>query len=92
MEAGYPQTSTKWIQPYFSAMSKLDKNRIAADFEKPSAEAPVRMIFATDAYGLGIDNPDVNRVVQWLLPPNMSSLFTNIFCQSLCRIGLSSRS
>ena len=70
---------TKLVQPYFSLMAKNDKKRIASEFLKPNIECSyVRIVLATDAYGLRIDNPDIRWVVQWLLPPTMSALYQRL--------------
>jgi Helicase conserved C-terminal domain len=75
-ELEYPPEAQKWVQPYFSIMAKDDKRRISQEFAKLDEDcSSCRNIIATDAYGLGIDNPDVRRVVQWLLPPTMSALY-----------------
>src|SRR4029077_17535297 len=75
-ELEYPPEAQKWVQPYFSIMAKDDKRRISQEFAKLDEDcSSCRIIIATDAYGLGIDNPDIRRVVQWLLPPTMSALY-----------------
>ena len=30
---------------------------------------------ATEAYGMGIDNPDIKRIVQWLVPSSMTKVY-----------------
>jgi superfamily II DNA helicase RecQ len=61
-ELGYPPDAEKWVQPYFSIMAKSDKQRISQEFAKLDEDClSCRIIIATDAYGLGIDNPDVHR-------------------------------
>ncbi len=67
------------IQPYYSLLSESDKRLISTEFEKPDSERVLdcsihRIIVATDAMGMGIDNPDIQFVVQWRVPPSMGAL------------------
>lgn len=48
--------------------AKADKEKILADFKKPGDSLLVRIIFATEALGLGIDLPDIQQVVLYGLP------------------------
>ena len=51
--------------PYHSAMSDWDKSLTAAAFkvnEKENTECII--LVPTDAYGMGIDNPDIKVVIQ----------------------------
>ena len=87
-ELGYPPEAEKWVQPYFAIMAKSDKQRISREFAKLDEDcSSCRIIIATDAYGLGIDNPDVHRVVQWLLPPSMSALYQRMGRTMRCGRG-----
>jgi superfamily II DNA helicase RecQ len=52
--------------------SQIDKRSISAEFAKPDSKHHI--IFATDAMGIGIDNPDIQLVVQWKQPPSMCAL------------------
>ena len=71
----YPSKAGFWVQPFFSAMPQYDKDSIAEAFSKPSSECKeVRILICTDAYGLGVDNPDVARVIQYGTPENMEVL------------------
>lgn len=70
---GYPKESRAWLETYFSEMSDLDKDDIAARFLRSSEDCGgPRILIATDAYGLGVDNPDVARVVQVKIPRKLS--------------------
>lgn len=60
-------------------MATKDKEKVGAQFEIPSDQCVgPRILIATDAYGLGIDNPDVERVIQWLVPKSMAGLFQRL--------------
>jgi len=73
---GYPSHATRLVRPYFSWMAEYDKIETAKAFEMRDEHCnSVRVLLATDAYGLGIDNPDVKLVIQWLVPENMESLW-----------------
>jgi hypothetical protein len=72
----YPESSMKLIRPYFSWMADFDKQATALAFRQLDEECNLaRVLIATDAYGLGVDNPDVRLVVQWLAPDSMCSLW-----------------
>jgi superfamily II DNA helicase RecQ len=56
------------IQAYHSELAESDKRRISTEFEKPDTESVLdssmyRIIVATDAMGMGIDNPDIRLIV-----------------------------
>ena len=71
--------AASWVAPFFSDIATQDKERIAARFEMPSNKCKFpRILIAKDAYGLGIDNPDVMRVTQWLLPSSMAKLYQRV--------------
>ena len=67
------------VQAYHSELAESDKRRISTEFAKPDSESVLdsskhRIIVATDAMGMGIDNPDIKLVVQWGIPPSMRAL------------------
>jgi superfamily II DNA helicase RecQ len=72
----YFEDASKWVAPFFADMAKNDKRRLCHQFAKVTSEcfAP-RILIATDSYGLGIDNPDVQLVVQWLVPSSIQKLY-----------------
>lgn len=50
-------------------MSEWDKNLNAEAFAKPGSEnSECTILVAIDAYGMGINNPDVKLVVEWDIP------------------------
>lgn len=56
-------------------MPEFDKNLTAKAFQVPGKEKIECIILvATDAYVMGINNPDIRLVVQWDLPINFDSM------------------
>lgn len=87
-QLSYPTEATCWVAPFFSDMASTDKTRIAARFRLPSEECvSPRILIATDAYGLGVDNPDVKRIVQWLLPSTIPKLYQRMGRAMRCGQG-----
>ena len=74
-QLGYSETAAQIaIQPYYSEMAEHDKHQISLEFSKPGCESSIRIILATDAMGMGVDNPDIVQVVQYGLTKSMCSL------------------
>ncbi|KAI9776730.1 MAG: hypothetical protein M1839_009374 [Geoglossum umbratile] len=72
-------TSAITIRAYHSELAEHDKRLISTEFSKPDVEdllqcSQHRVIIATDAMGMGINNPDIKRVIQWRIPPDMCAL------------------
>ena len=65
--------ATNAIKAYHSELAEFDKRAISNEFKK--FDSLHQIILATDAMGMGINNPDVFRVVQYHQPKNMSSLW-----------------
>ena len=87
-QLGYPADADNWVSPFFSDMATRDKECIAARFGLPSNEcAYPRILIATDAYGLGIDNPDIARVWQWLIPTSLSKVYQRMGRALRCGVG-----
>lgn len=64
-QLGYPDRCIRWIWPYYPTMSDWDKNLTVAAFCIPRDENLECVIFvAINAYGMGIDNPNVKLVIQ----------------------------
>ncbi|KAK4232675.1 hypothetical protein C8A03DRAFT_39742, partial [Achaetomium macrosporum] len=57
----------KVIRRYDADIRSADKDMIYAEFAKPDTEC--RIVIATVSLGMGMDLPDVERVVQFGLPP-----------------------
>lgn len=65
----YSDSFSTWIWHYYAAISDWDKDLTAKAFRIPGDKNMERTILvATDAYGIGIDNPDVRLVIQWDIP------------------------
>lgn len=80
---GYPAKSMGWIRPYYLAISKWDKSLIAITFAVLGDKNTECIIFvATDAYNMGINNPDVKLVIQWDI-----SLLFDLIIQRIGRAG-----
>jgi superfamily II DNA helicase RecQ len=67
------------VQAYHSELAESDKRLISVEFAKSDSESVLdssmhRIIVATDAMGMGIDNPDIQLVVQWVVPPTLGAL------------------
>lgn len=61
---GYPDSCSHWIRPYYSTMSDWNKDLIANAFLQLGDEnIECIILVATDAYGIGIDNPDIKLVI-----------------------------
>ncbi|KAI9651662.1 MAG: hypothetical protein M1829_002577 [Trizodia sp. TS-e1964] len=68
------------VKPYHSQLAEGDKRAISSQFSRPDVadallSTPHRIVVATDAMGMGINNPDVRHVVQYGLPDGLSSLW-----------------
>lgn len=61
------------------AISKWDKTLIAEAFGKPGTEnTKCTILIVTDAYDIGIDNPDIKLVIQWDIPLSFDSMIQRI--------------
>lgn len=81
IQAGCSKTSAfNAVEAYHSELAEFDKRSISAEFAKPDVESVLesprhRIIVATDAMGMGIDNPDIQLVIQWKQPPSVCALW-----------------
>lgn len=67
-----PRKASETIVRYHSEIAEADRKRIATEFLQPHSVH--RIVVATDAMGMGIDNRNVKRVVNW----DMSTSLCNI--------------
>jgi len=78
-QLGYPPIAATWVAPFFSDMATKDKERTGERFGVPSDQCTgPRILVASDSYGLGIDNPDIERVFQWLVPKSMARMYQRL--------------
>ena len=72
---GYPDDAKRLIKPYYTWEAEYDKIKTADSFAQSNETCmDVRILCSTDAYGVGVDNPDVEIIIQWLLPPDPESI------------------
>lgn len=65
----YSKELEKWVCLYFSIMLDLDKAIITEAFKiNSNINTDWIILVVTDAYGIGINNPDIKLVIQWDLP------------------------
>lgn len=60
------------VMPYHSELSEKMKAQISKEFIRPNSKH--RIIVATDAMGMGMNNPDIARVVNWKQPSSLCAL------------------
>ncbi|KAF8597944.1 hypothetical protein BDV93DRAFT_561803 [Ceratobasidium sp. AG-I] len=51
------------------------KDEVSAEFLKRGGDSSVRIVVATEAFGCGVDIPDVSRVVNFGTPQTLSTLY-----------------
>lgn len=61
------------IKVFHRNTAKFDKEAIIAEFQRLGDRSSIRVIFATEALGMGVNLPDVRRVVQYGLPKGEES-------------------
>jgi hypothetical protein len=72
----YPQKLRTCVHVYFSWAPEYDKKVTSEEFILPDKECNTcRILLATDSYSLGINNPDIMRIVQWKITPDVESLY-----------------
>ena len=68
------------IKIFHRNTARSDKERIIAEFRRPSGESRVQVLCATEALGLGVDLPDIERVIQYGIPRSLDpALFFSFF-------------
>lgn len=81
IQKNFPDDSKSWIKPYFATMSEYDKTMTADEFRVLGEEnTECTILVATDAYGMSIDNPDVELVIQWDLPLSYDAMIQRMGC------------
>jgi Helicase conserved C-terminal domain len=65
-----PQVVDQLVSVYTSRTQTHDQNRLYAIFSQP--DSPIRIMIATNAFGMGLDIPGVKIVVQWNFPFSLS--------------------
>ena len=63
---GTPSVSTRMVDLYYADARAEDKRRILAEFRKEDTH--LRCVFATIAFGLGVEIKDVRKVIHWGAP------------------------
>jgi helicase-like protein/RAD3-like DEAD/DEAH box helicase len=58
-----PQVANQLVSEYTSLTQSHDQNRLYAIFSRP--DSPIRIMIATNSFGMGLDIPGVEIVVQW---------------------------
>lgn len=72
---GYPPGSDRWVRPYYSTISDFDKAIIAEAFKVVNEDnSECIILVASDAYGMGINNPDIKLVVQYDIPNSLDAM------------------
>jgi superfamily II DNA helicase RecQ len=56
------------VKVFHRDTAEFDKKMIIAEFQRLGEDSSIRVIFATEALGLGVNLPGVRRVVQYGLP------------------------
>ncbi len=59
------------VSHYHAGLSGQERDRIQGEFER----GDIRILAATNAFGMGIDHPDVRLVVHFQMPANIESLY-----------------
>jgi superfamily II DNA helicase RecQ len=63
-----PQQIQCTIQVFHRNTAQHDKEATITEFWQLAMESSVRVIFATEALGVGVNIPDIRRVVQYGIP------------------------
>lgn len=62
---------------YHAGLSSFDKDKAQSEWKAYSAltQRGIRVMVATNAFGMGIDKPDVRLVIHWDLPDTLEAYF-----------------
>jgi ATP-dependent DNA helicase RecQ len=69
--AGFLQRHFDQVGYYHAGLEGEDRHQIQKDY----VDGVLRILVATNAFGMGIDQPDVRLVVHYQLPANIDSLY-----------------
>lgn len=67
----YLQTKFESVSYYHAGLTSEDRTQTQLDY----AQGRIRILVATNAFGMGIDQPDVRLVVHFQMPANIDSLY-----------------
>ena len=71
-----PKISNRMIEMYHSRTDDKSVHRILSEYKTP--ESSIRIIFATVAFGLGIDIPDINIIIHWGISSTIMTFWQEI--------------
>ncbi|CAC5356293.1 recQ [Mytilus coruscus] len=54
------------VAMYHRSTAEINKNHVLNEF--PNEDSSIRIVFATVAFGMGVDIPDIERVIHWGAP------------------------
>ena len=67
---GYPDVSQfRMVEMYSRVLTSEKREQVLSSFTKPDSK--LRLVIATTAFGLGIDCPDIRRIMHWGIPTNL---------------------
>lgn len=69
--AGFLQARVEQVGFYHAGLSQKERTQMQGDY----ASGKLRILVATNAFGMGIDQPDVRLVVHFQMPANIDSLY-----------------
>jgi ATP-dependent DNA helicase RecQ len=69
--AEHLKESFKDVGYYHAGLSQKDRTEVQRDYQK----GLTRILVATNAFGMGIDQPDVRLVIHFQMPANIDSLY-----------------
>ena len=67
---GYPDVSQfRMVEMYSRVLTTEKREQVLSSFTKPGSK--LRLVIATTAFGLGIDCPDIRRIMHWGIPTDL---------------------